>query len=348
MGALDVLSSVNELSDALRGGLDSSSAMHIASAARQILDAQSVVVTSTDGILAQTGKAVGWLDVVDEQTSAVLDRRRIEHPTVYEFSDGAAAGQVAVAVLTADGVPMGTMHVLIGPSGHQLRELAELASIVSSQLELAELESSRAYAAEAELRALRAQISPHFLHNALTAIAGLVHTDPERARSLIATLAEFLRVSFRPKTEMTTLAEELMLVETYIELEQARFGERFAVTLNVAPEALPVQLPFLSIQPLVENAIRHGLEARPGRGTLSIVAENAGPEIAIHVEDDGVGIEPDRLSAALSGSGDTSHLGILAVDTRLRHRFGPDYGLTISTGANAGTKVTVRLPKYAP
>lgn len=348
-GALDVLTSVNRLSNALREGLGESSAGQIARAAHEILDARSVIVTSTEGALAQFGETVDWLDLVEEQTVNVLDRRRIERPTVYEVSDGAFEGQVAVAVLIADAVPIGTLHVVIGAtSAPQLRELTELAAIVSSQLELAELETSRAYAAEAELRALRAQISPHFLHNALTAIAGLVNTDPSRARSLIATLAEFLRVSFRPKTEMTTLAEELLLVEAYIELEQARFGERFAVTLNVAPEALPVQLPFLSIQPLVENAIRHGLEARPGRGSLSIVAENAGPEIAVHVEDDGVGIEPERLSEALSGTGDTSHLGILAVDTRLRHRFGADYGLTISTGEDAGTKVTVRLPKYAP
>ena len=253
---------------------------------------------------------------------------------------------VAVAVLTSDDLPVGTLHVVTPHDADlDLGELEELAALISTQLALAELEQSRVFAAEAELRALRAQVSPHFLHNALTAIAGLVNTNPARARELIATLAEFLRVTFQPKQAMTTVAEELRLVEAYLELEQARFGDRFEVRLNIAPETLVVGIPFLTIQPLVENAIRHGLEARPGNGLLTIVAEDAGPEIAIHVEDDGVGIDPGQLRAAMEGADETVHVGILSVDTRLRARFGAEYGLTISTGANAGTKATVRLPK---
>ena len=174
----------------------------------------------------------------------------------------------------------------------------------------------------------------------------MVNTDPIRARDLIVTFAEFLRASFRTQTDLTTVAEELRLVEAYLELEQARFEGRFNVALNIAPEALPVQVPFLTLQPVVENAISHGLETRVGAGRLSIVAENAGPEVAIHIEDDGVGIDPTQLERALSGNDSTSHVGILAVDTRLRSTFGPEYGLVIETGANAGTKVTIRLPKF--
>lgn len=96
------------------------------------------------------------------------------------------------------------------------------------------------------------------------------------------------------------------------------------------------------------NALRHSLEARPGRGSLRIVAEDDGPEINITVEDDGVGIDPDRLQDALNGSGTTSHVGILATDTRLRSTFGPEYGLMIATATDQGTKVTTRLPKNRP
>jgi len=155
-------------------------------------------------------------------------------------------------------------------------------------------------------------------------------------------------VRTQQRTDLTTVAEELRLVEAYLELEQARFGSRFDVSLNIAPEALPVRLPFLSIQPLVENAIRHGLEARAGKGQLRIVAVNAGPEIAISVADDGVGIDPQQLERALGGEDSASHVGILAVDTRLRSTFGNEYGLTIETGKNAGTEITIRLPKYHP
>ena len=345
---LDALTALNALSAAVGRGFDEASAAQIARSVCQVLDAKSVAVTERHKLLAEAGEHIEWNPGIDERTRNVLERRRFNRPTMYRFDAASRSMDVAVAVLTSDDEPIGTVQVVM-PDGVSCDqdELHQLTSLISKQLQLAELEQSRVYVAEAELRALRAQVSPHFLHNALTAIAGLINTDPARARSLVATLADFLRTTFREKAAWTTVAEELLLVESYVELEQARFGGRFEVRLNIAPEALPVKLPFLTIQPLVENAIRHGLEARPGHGLLTIVAEDAGPEIAIHIEDDGVGTDPELLRQAMEGTGETMHVGILAVDTRLRSRFGDAYGLTISTGANAGTKVSMRLPKSA-
>ena len=136
---------------------------------------------------------------------------------------------------------------------------------MSGQLELAELDASRNRAIEAEVQALRAQISPHFIYNSLGAIASFVRTDPDRARELLLEFADFTRYSFRRHGEFTTLAEELRSIERYLLLEQARFGDRLQVTLNIAPEVLPVVVPFLCIQPLVENAVRHGLESSDDR-----------------------------------------------------------------------------------
>ena len=346
---IDVLTSLNELALVVRGGFDQRAAEQIAHTAKIVLDARAVAVTSDTEVLASVGQETnGWDPAVREQTSAVVDRRRVKRPTVYQLSTGRGEAEVAAAPLLFEDVVIGTVHVMADVGGSKVGALDQFARLVSSQLQLAELEQSRAYAAEAELKALRAQISPHFVHNSLTAIAGLVNTDPVMARDLIVTFAEFLRASFRTQTDLTTVAEELRLVEAYLELEQARFGNRFDVSLNIAPEALPVRLPFLSIQPLVENAIRHGLEARAGKGQLRIVAVNAGPEIAISVADDGVGIDPLQLERALGGGDSASHVGILAVDTRLRSTFGNEYGLTIETGKNAGTEITIRLPKYHP
>ena len=346
---LEALTALNALSAAVGRGFNEASAAQIARTVLRVLDASAVAVTERSGVLATAGDVVNWGASIDERTRTVLERRRTSRPTLFHFETERQTVDVAVAVLATDDDPIGTVHVVMAEGvSCDLGELHQLASLISSQLQLAELEQSRVYAAEAELRALRAQVSPHFLHNALTAIAGLINSDPARARSLIATLAEFLRTTFREKKAWTTVAEELLLVDSYLEIERARFGDRFEVRLNIAPEALPVQLPFLTIQPLVENAIRHGLEARPGPGELTIMAEDAGPEIAIHVEDDGVGIDPERLREAMEGTGETTHVGVLAVDTRLRSRFGDAYGLTISTGSNAGTKVTLRLPKYTP
>ena len=172
---------------------------------------------------------------------------------------------------------------------------------MSTQLELAELESSRTRLVEAEVRALRAQISPHFVYNSLTAIASFVRTDPERARDLLLEFADFTRYSFRRHGEFTTLAEELRSIDRYLLLERARFGDRLQVTVQVAPEVLPVSVPFLCIQPLVENAVRHGLEGKPGPGRVTILARDLGSEALISVEDDGIGIDPDAVRRTLAG-----------------------------------------------
>ena len=285
--------------------------------------------------------------LIAAQATQLLDRRRWDKPASYHVGIDRCEMHIAAAVLSVEGVPIGTLHVsTTEPSDQLLIAVRDLAMIVSNRLEHAELEIARASAAIAELRALRAQISPHFIHNSLTAIAGFINDDPGRARSLLSTFAEFLRATFRTDAEFTTLADELRLVDIYLELERARFGTRFTITLKVAPEVLSVELPFLSVQPIVENAIRHGLEHRSEGGRLSIVAEDVGAEAQIVIEDDGVGTNPDDLLDALQGKGKTRHLGVLSVDERLRSAFGPAYGLVISTDEQAGTKVTMRLPKY--
>jgi two-component system LytT family sensor kinase len=201
---------------------------------------------------------------------------------------------------------------------------------------------------EAEVRALRAQISPHFIYNSLGAIASFVRTDPDRARDLLLEFADFTRYSFRRHGEYTTLAEELRSVERYLLLEQARFGDRLRVTLRIAPEVLPVAVPFLCIQPLVENAVRHGLESAEGGGHIRIVARDQGQECVIEVEDDGVGEDPDVVRRALAGDAALDSIGLGNVDARLRNAFGDDFGLVVETAQGAGTKVAVRVPKFAP
>jgi len=229
-----------------------------------------------------------------------------------------------------------------------LRATEEVAQWVSGQLALAELDASRTRLMEAEVRALRAQISPHFIYNSLSAIASFVRTDPDRARELLLEFADFTRYSFRQHGDFTTLAEELRSVERYLMLERARFGDRLSVRLQVAPEVLPVTIPFLCLQPLVENAVRHGLEGKAGGGTITIMARDLDRECEITIEDDGAGEDPERIRRALAGHPDIDSVGLGNVDERLRSAFGDDHGLVVETAPDAGTKVTVRVPKYAP
>jgi two-component system LytT family sensor kinase len=343
-------------SPALREGLTEASAERSLRHLRALLGTPAAALTDTAALLAWDG--IGSHH--GHQTRG-LALAAVEHGAT-RVTDGddlrcdVPACQVRSAITTplvVDERIVGTLQVFAPQATAGLvRAADEVAQWVSGQLELAQLDASRTQLMEAEVRALRAQISPHFIYNSLGAIASFVRTDPDRARELLLEFADFTRYSFRSHGEYTTLAEELRSVERYLLLEQARFGDRLRVTLRIAPEVLPVAVPFLCIQPLVENAVRHGLEGaaekESGSGSLRIVARDLDQECVIEVEDDGVGEDPERVRRALAGDTDLDSVGLGNVDGRLRNAFGDDYGLVVETAPGAGTKVTVRVPKFAP
>ena len=335
---------------ALRSGLTRASAERSVKHLRTLLGTPSVVLTDCSDVLA-------WDGDFDHHRplAAGFARRTPEATMVHDrahFPCDRPACPVnfgVVCPLAVDGAVVGTLQVFApAVSAGLVRAVEEVAAWVSGQLELAELDASRTRLMEAEVKALRAQISPHFIYNSLNAIASFVRTDPERARELLLEFADFTRYSFRKHGEFTTLAEELRSIERYLVLEKARFGDRLHVTLRVAPEVLPVTVPFLCLQPLVENAVRHGLEAKDGPGRIEIVAEDRDREAVISVEDDGVGEDPERVREVLAGVSESDSIGLGNVDGRLRTAFGDEYGLVVETGPGAGTKVTVRVPKFAP
>jgi two-component system LytT family sensor kinase len=260
---------------------------------------------------------------------------------------GCPLGPAVAAPLLVAGELVGSFVALFG-RGHRItpddtRTVAEAASLVSAQLELRELEEQTERLARAELRALRAQISPHFIYNAMAAIAGYIHSNPDEARELLTDFAEFTRYAFRGQRPYVTLADELGYVEKYLRLERARFGERLEVRTQIAPEVLQAVVPVLSLQPLVENAVRHGVE-RQGRGRIEIIARHIDADVEIRVIDNGVGIAPERAEAILAGEG--AGVGIANVQARLQTTFGPGYGLEIETAPDRGTTVTMTLPKF--
>jgi two-component system LytT family sensor kinase len=342
-------------SPALREGLTTDSAERSSRHLRQLLGAPAIALTDTAGLLAWDGSGRHHC----EQTSA-LAKATVEGGATRVADRGELACAVAscpirhavVSPLVVDDRIVGTLQVFTeGATAGLVRASDEVAQWVSGQLELAELGASRTRLVEAEVRALRAQISPHFIYNSLGAIASFVRTDPDRARDLLLEFADFTRYSFRRHGEFTTLAEELRSIERYLLLEQARFGDRLAVTLRIAPEVLPVAVPFLCIQPLVENAVRHGL-AGQGAGHITIVARDSDQSCVIEVEDDGAGEDPEKVRRALAGEsageGADDSVGLGNVDARLRTTFGDEYGLVVETAPGAGTKVIVRVPKFAP
>ena len=259
-------------------------------------------------------------------------------------------GGAVVAPLIVRGERVGSLAAFYA-RGRRIRPedtrvVGDAASLVSAQLELAAVEEQEERLARAELRALRAQISPHFVYNALAAVAGYIHSRPEEARELLTDFAEFTRYAFRRERPYVTLADELHYVEKYLNLERARFGDRLRVRLEVAPEILPAVVPVLSLQPLVENAVRHGIEGAAGGVTIEILGQDLGADALVSVRDDGAGMSPEAARAALAGRGDG--VGLNNVHRRLESSFGPGYGLGIDTAPGEGTEVRLTVPKSHP
>ena len=349
-----------QASPTLRERLCAASATAAAPYLRELLHCIAVVLTNDEGVmLAWDSKAAQDADakhhsnwVVDAVDAALeTGHQQILHQRDMDCGRGnCPVRSVVVSPLVVDGGIVGTLGVISARKAEasMIRGTREVARYVSSQLELAELDESRARLAHAEIRALRSQISPHFIYNALTTISHHIKTDPEEARELIQEFSDFTRYSFRADAEFTTLAEELNNIDRYLILEKARFGERLQVKLQIAPEVLPVVLPFLALQPLVENAVRHGLGGKDDGGTLSVIAEDAGADCVISVEDDGIGMDPDRLREEMTDSHLTgAHVGLGNVHDRLRAAFGDECGLVVETGPGMGTKVSMRVPKFS-
>jgi two-component sensor histidine kinase len=199
------------------------------------------------------------------------------------------------------------------------------------------VEQTRAELARAELRALRAQINPHFLFNTLNSIAELIRVNPDAAEDLTTRLAEVFRYTLQGSADAhVSLGQELAFVRGYLEIERARFGERLRIEESIEPGLDGVSIPGLLLQPIVENAIHHGVATRPEGGRVAIAARRDGGLLTLEVDDDGPGLD---LAARPSGQG----FGLHSVRERLRAA-GPPHALTIETPPEGGTRVRITLP----
>ncbi|WP_395402662.1 sensor histidine kinase [Arthrobacter sp. UC242_113] len=337
----------------LRTGLNPAGAAKASRQLRALLGCDALAILDVSGVLAWDGAAEELRPGLMALAADVLSSGRTQ---VFNAADlqlrSPKSGSVAAAVVApvrSGARVVGAVAAFAPQAGAGLvRATTEVADWVAAQVELAELDASRTLLMEAEVRALRAQISPHFIYNSLNAIASFINTDPARARELVMEFADFTRYSFRRHGDFTTLAEELRCIDRYLLLERARFGERVQVSLRIAPEVLSTVIPFLSLQPLVENAVRHGLEAKEGPGHITIAANDLGAFAEVTIEDDGVGMDPVQLQSMLAGHVDGEHVGLRNVDARLRQVYGDDHGLVIETAPGEGTLITMRVPKSQP
>lgn len=215
---------------------------------------------------------------------------------------------------------------------------------------------AQALATEGRLSALRYQLNPHFLYNTLNAISTLVldHRTADATR-MIARLSDLLRVTLSDQaTDEVTVANEIATLRQYLEIEQVRFEDRLAIHIQIAPDAQTLLLPTLILQPLVENAIRHGVSARESGGSIEIRAERTGNTLRVTVDDDGVGFPPGHVDGSestrsQSGSGNgfdggSMGIGLRNCRERLHAHYGDQQRMTIGASPGGGARVTIELP----
>ncbi len=193
--------------------------------------------------------------------------------------------------------------------------------------------------AQAQLRALKMQLHPHFLFNTLHSISSLVLEDPPKANSMIAQLGDFLRLTLENSNQqLVSLKEETEFLRCYLEIEQVRFGDRLTVALELEPQTLSVQVPHLILQPVVENAIQHAIAPRTARGHINIEAKRLNDLLRIEVRDDGPGIASND---ALLG---TEGVGLSNVRARLHQIYGSNFRFELMNARNGGLTVVMEIP----
>jgi len=311
----------------LRRGLSENAARTLAYELFEKLGFGAVAVTDRQRVLAFVGAGADHHTAGDTPIRPVFEAlaadRPLLAPLAIHVECGHAAcplGSAAVVPLRHSDGPAGAV-VAYATAGSPLDQpavdlLERLGDQLSAQLQLSEL-------AGATTAALQAQMEPHFIFNALNTIASLVRTDPDRARSLVLAFADYVRSKLARPAEFVTLDEELRHVQSYLDLEQARFGDQLVVTIDVPPDARAVRMPPFLVQPLVENAVKHGKAARPLR--LIVRARVRRGRLRLTVRDDGRGIAREAIERVLEpgvSEREGTGLGLASVHHRLTAFYG--------------------------
>jgi two-component system LytT family sensor kinase len=354
MSTNDVLDLVVEALPHLRGGLREESAEFTARLLYANLGLDACAVVDRERVLAYVGRGEDH-HVVGGPSLTGLTHRALATGEAYTARSrdeiacpvpGCPLTSVTIAPFVVRGQVVGALKLYRAGTpiaADDERVAVGLARVFSVSLEVAELDARSALVTQAELDALRARISPHFLFNTLTTIAALTRTDADRAHDLVVDFAEYFRDSLARHTEFVSLDDELEHVEQYLRFEHARFGERLRVAFEVDGRARLAQVPVLSVQPLVENAIVHGLAPKGGGGTVRVTARPAsdGDGIEIAVGDDGVGFSYASKPRGLG-------IGMDNVNQRLIKLFGPASALRVESAPGRGTTVAFHVPARMP
>ncbi|WIG82622.1 histidine kinase [Photobacterium damselae] len=317
------------------------SLMAVCNIIRHETEADAVSITDTQDVLAYVGIGEeNYLDAYHKISTmtqqAVTTGQQIisNNLNIHDFHS------LLIIPLCENGEVTGTLKIFyrqpnqVKPS---LREMAiGLSQLISTQMEVSRIDQLRTMASKAEFSALQSKINPHFLFNALNAISTLVRIRPDQARELIANLADFLRYNLDHTDELIDIQEELQQVKDYVAIEQARFGNKLSVNFDI--DDVHNKIPALLLQPLVENAILHGIQPSAKPGQVSILVKRLlTDEVQVTIEDTGVGIKPEVITKLRNGNMESHRIGLQNVHQRLLLLYGE--GLEIVSDKH-GTKIS--------
>jgi two-component system sensor histidine kinase LytS len=318
---------------------------------------KAVAFTDTEKILAHVGigedhHLVGSTIQTNLTKEALLAKKYVVANTREEIGCNHSNCPLKSAIIVPikeDDKVIGTLKLYKGQENSITKvdiELAlGLAQMFSTQIELSKIDYQRELLSRSELKALQAQINPHFLFNAINTIVSLTRTQPDNARKLLIHLGNYFRTNLQQDIEVVDLYKEIEHINSYIEIEKARFGDKLDIIYDI-PENIECKLPPLLLQPIVENAIKHGVLGKIEGGRVEIIARDNGRETKLVVKDDGVGISKEDLECLFKENDNKESIGLKNVNERLRNKYGKEYGLILESEINKGTTATMVIPKF--
>ncbi|TXC92135.1 sensor histidine kinase [Metabacillus litoralis] len=343
----------------LRNGLSPKTAEVVCRIILKEVDAIAISITNQDNILAHIGLADDHhkknMSIQTSLTKQVLKKGTLTIANQKDIQckmNSCPLGAAVIAPLKIRDETIGTLkfyfHFEKDISNLDIELIRGLSSLLSNQLEISEAEQAKQLAKEAEIKALQAQISPHFLFNSLNIIVSLIRTNPELARKLIVNLSQYFRKNLTgTTTNWTTLKEELDHVQAYLAIEEARFVDRLVILYDIDQSALTKKIPTLTLQPLVENAIKHGIKDLAHNCMIKLsIKKIDNSSVKIVVKDNGKGIDEERLQTIITSIVDSQNgtgFGLYNVNRRLLLLLGENSRLRVESKLNKGTSVSFKI-----
>ena len=343
----------------LRKGLNVDSAEPTCNILLREINVDAVSLTNKEKVLAFAGEGKEYHLINEEIKTEATKRVLKEGELVIVGQEEIRCEQPACPLRAAIIAPLKVKDETVGTlkfyfksekeSSPTIIELCRgLSTLLSHQLELSEVDRHLELAKQAEIKALQAQVSPHFLFNALNTIVALVRIDPRKARKLLISLSHYFRQNLAGTTlTETTLEEELKHVKAYLEIEETRFADRLTVNYEIDTDALYCKLPPMTLQPVVENAIKHGVKQLKENSIIEIKVKSKKDAVQITIRDNGIGIEKSKrelLGKKVTKSKTGTGIGLFNVNRRLEMMYGEDSQLLIESKQNEGTTISFYIP----